>query len=220
MRVTRRRAAAGVALLALLAAAVALSPAAAVDRLRWALHSPWFPVVLVGLYAVRPLVAWPITLLSALVGYRYGVAVGVPVALVGAVATSLLPYAVGRRYGPSATGIAGRLADGSARFFGSVGGLRGVVAARLVPTPAEAISAAAGAGGVRLRAFVVGTAVGELPWTVAAVGVGASLGQFAVSPLGPDPALVAGSALLAALVLAGPLYRWSRGAEADAEAGV
>jgi uncharacterized membrane protein YdjX (TVP38/TMEM64 family) len=207
--VTRRRAAVGLGLLALFAVGAAVAPERVFARLRWAVDSPWFPLLLVGLYAVRPFLAWPILVLSALVGFRYGPTVGVPVALAGAVATSLIPYAAGRRAaaGVATGGALGQLVAGSERYFAAAGDLRGVVAARLVPTPAEAISAAAGMGGVSLGAFALGTAVGELPWVVAAVVAGSSARRLAAAGFRPDPGLVA--ALLAAglLLLAAPAYR-------------
>jgi len=195
-------------LAALVALALAVSPGDVLGRVRGLVASPWFPLVLVALYAVRPFLAWPITVLSALVGYRYGVLVGVPVALCGAVATSLLPYYAARAL-PEWPLLA-RLRGGSARYFERAGGVRGVAAARLVPTPAEAVSGAAGAGGVSAPAFVLGTLVGELPWTVAAVALGAGLDRFAVSAVHVDPVLVAGIVAVGVLALVGPAYAWWR----------
>lgn len=210
MRPTRRHVGVGLALAGLVALGLVLSPGDAVARLRAGLYSPWFPLALAGLYLLRPLLAWPITALSVLVGYRYGVAVGLPVALAGAVATSLVPYAVGRYYrdrpGPFAWAVAG-----SQRFFRATGGLRGVVAARLAPTPAEPVSVAAGAGRVSLPAFALGTALGELPWTAAAVLAGHSLSRLSLADApAVSPWLLAAALLAAALLLAGPAYRWLR----------
>jgi uncharacterized membrane protein YdjX (TVP38/TMEM64 family) len=203
----RRHVAAGATVGALLVLGVVLSPGAAIERLRSVLYSPWFPAVLVGLYLLRPLLAWPITALSVLVGYRYGLAVGVPLALAGAVATSLLPYAVAR-YAGSDDGLLGWAKSGSERFFAATGDLRGVIAARLAPTPAEVISVAAGIGRVSVPAFVVGAAVGELPWTIAAVFAGHSMRRLSISGVeSVDPVLVVGCGLAAVLLLSGPVYR-------------
>jgi len=198
-----KRYAAGVAVAALVVVAVVVRPERALGLLRAAVASPWFPVFLVGLYVVRPFLGWPISLLSALVGFRYGVVVGVPVALVGAVCTSLPAYVVGRR-APADGGLFGRFTGGSQRYFDATGDLRGLVAARLAPTPAEPVSAAAGAGGVALRAFVVGTLVGELPWVVATVVLGSGLNAFTMGAARVDPALLAGG-VLAAIALLTPV---------------
>lgn len=206
MRPTRRHVAAGLTVAGLLTLGFVLPPGDALGHLAGVLASPWFPLALVGLYLIRPFLAWPITALSVLVGYRYGLAVGFPVALVGAVATSLVPFAVGRYYrdrpGPFAWAV-----EGSRRFFRATGGLRGVVAVRLAPTPAEPVSVAAGAGRVPLPAFVLGTALGELPWTVAAVLAGYSLSRLAPGAPAVSPWMLAAGLLAAALLLAGPAYR-------------
>lgn len=60
----------------LAAAAVVVRPTRVLGALRHAAASPWFPAVLVALYAVRPFLAWPISALSLLVGFKYGLVVG------------------------------------------------------------------------------------------------------------------------------------------------
>ncbi|MFB6189365.1 MAG: TVP38/TMEM64 family protein [Halapricum sp.] len=206
MSLSRRRLLVGIAVLAFLALAAVLRPARVLPALRGAVASPWFPAVLVGLYLVRPLLGWPITVLSVLVGFRYGFWVGLPLALAGAVATSLLPYEAARRFDVEGPWLS-RLRGGSRRYFGVAGDFRGVVAARLVPTPAEAISGAAGAAGVPLRVFAAATAVGELPWTVAAVFIGSSLDAFVLGAADVDWRLALAIAVAGLALLAGPAYR-------------
>jgi uncharacterized membrane protein YdjX (TVP38/TMEM64 family) len=210
MRVARRHVAAGATVGALLALGLTVSPAAATDRLRSVALGPWFPLVLAGLYLLRPLLAWPITALSVLVGYRYGLAAGVPVALLGAVATSMLPYAAAR-YLDAGAGLVARARSGSERFFSATGDLRGVTAARLAPTPAEVVSIGAGMGQVSVSAFVLGTLVGELPWTIAAVIAGRSMRELSLSGVETaDPLLVVGGLLAGLVLLVGPVYRLVR----------
>lgn len=216
MRPSRRGVLAAAVAAALLAVGLLVSPGALVEWLGGLLFSPWFPLVLVGLYLVRPALAWPITALSVLVGYRYGLVLGLPVALVGVVATSLLPYAAARHLRTDA-GWIGRATRGSERFFSAAGDLRGVIAARLAPTPAEAISVASGVARVPVWAFVVGTLIGELPWTLAAVFAGHSMRRLSLADATPDPGLVVGGAVVAALVLAGPAYRYVRRRATTAE---
>jgi len=82
-----------------------------------------------------------------------------------------------------------------------------VVAARLAPIPADAVSCAAGLSAVPPRSFALGVLVGELPWTVAAVVVGNSLSTITARGLGGVglPLAVATTAA-AVLLLAGPAY--------------
>lgn len=205
MRV-RRRVLAGLLGLVVLALALTVRPSTVGPFLVSAVTGPWFPLVLLGLYAVRPFLGWPIVAISALVGFRYGVVVGVPLALAGAIATSLVPYAAGRLT-IETSGLLARFSAGSDRYFRRTGGFRGLVAARLAPLPAEPVSAAAGAGNVSPQAFVLATAVGELPWTLAAVSVGHSMTAFAFDRVGPDWWLVGLGVLGAVVLLAGPAYR-------------
>jgi uncharacterized membrane protein YdjX (TVP38/TMEM64 family) len=220
MPLSRRRVAVGLAVAALVGLGFAVSPARALDALHAVLYSRWFPVVLAGLYLVRPFLAWPIAALAVLVGYRYGVTVGVPLALAATVSTSLIPFVGARRFRPE-DGAFGRVTAGSRRFFEATGNLRGVVAARLAPAPTEAVSVAAGLAGVSLPAFVAGTAVGQLPWTVAAVAAGHSMEHLSTGGLDAVslPLVVAGAALAVALVAA-PVYRYVTGERVDVEPAV
>jgi uncharacterized membrane protein YdjX (TVP38/TMEM64 family) len=204
-----RRELAGLALLAVVAAGAVLTDhqrtlSAVVDLGDRPLL---FGAVLLGVYLLRPFVAWPTMAVSAGVGVALGPVVGLPVALVGAVVTSLPAFYLGERF-PTDEGLAGRLADGGRSYFGTAGVVRGVTAARLAPVPADAVSVAAGMAGVPLWAYAAGTFVGELPWTVAAVVVGGSARTVATA--GPDalgPPLLAATTLAAVVLLVGPLYR-------------
>lgn len=207
MRIARLHVGLGLAVAVLLALGVLLSPDVVVAHARSTLQSPWFPLVLVGLYLLRPVLAWPISALSVLVGFKYGLVLGFPIALAGTVATSLLPYGVARRYRTDA-GLFGRATAGSERFFEATGDTRGVIAARLAPTPAEVISVAAGAGRVSLPAFVLGTAIGETPWTIAALLAGHSMHRLSLSGTEAlDPLYLVAGGLAALALVAGPAYR-------------
>lgn len=185
------------------------TPTRLLEGVELVVSRPWFPIAIIGLYLVRPFLAWPITAISLVVGYRYGILVGIPIALAGAVGTSLIPYAAGRYFRPH-TGWFAWIADHSEQFFATTGGLRGIIAARLAPTPAEPVSAAAGLGHVSLGAFVLGTLIGELPWTVTAVVAGHTMHRVSVGAATPDPWLIAGGTLAAVVLLAGPTYRYIR----------
>ncbi len=214
MRLARRHVATGTLLGLVLILGVVISPTAVREQLQSMLWEPWFPLALVGLYVVRPVLAWPISALSILVGFRYGLAVGFPIAMAGVVFTSLLPYGVSRVYQPD-SGLLGSAATGSRQFFGTTGDLRGVIAARLAPTPAEVISIAAGVGRVSLPAFVLGTVLGEIPWTAAAVFAGFSMRSLTLST-GFDIRLAVAGALAGGLLIAGPVYRHIRGSDSRA----
>ncbi len=95
----RTRALAGAAVASgTVAAGVLVSPSTIVGTVDAVAADPFlFGLLVAGLYLVRPFLAWPTTPLAVVVGYGFGVAVGVPVALVGVVVT-VLPVFVAARW--------------------------------------------------------------------------------------------------------------------------
>ena len=164
-----------------------------------------FGLAVIALYAVRPVVAWPLSLCSAVVGYGYGL-VGLPLALACVCLSCLPAYALGRT-ADGGSGLLDWIGSAGERFFEHTGGVRGVVAARLAPLPAEPVSFGAGVSGIGLRAYLVGTLLGETPWTVAAVLAGGSVSRLATEGLaGVGIEFVVAAVAVAGLLLAGPAY--------------
>ena len=205
-----------VALAVLIGVGLLLSPDVLLTRAGAVLRSPWFPLVLLGLYLIRPFLAWPITGIAVLVGYRYGLVAGVPIALAGAVVSTLIPYAA-VRYFEFDSGLLGRAAEDSEEFFSETGDLRGLIAARVAPFPAEATSLAAGAAHVSPPTFVIGTLIGETPWAVAAVMIGHSMHRLSLSNVSFDPWLLAATAAATLVLVGGPLYRFGKRFVGDEE---
>lgn len=174
-----------------------------------------FGVLVAGLYLLRPALALPTTPLAVVVGHGYGVPLGIPIALAGATATAVPVFLTARRVLGGARGApASRLerflerARGAVgRYYDTAGPIRGVVASRFAPIPSDVATCAAAVSGVSLGQLLVGTAVGELPWTVAGVAVGASTATVTAGGDEPGLSLAFGCALAAALLVGGPLYR-------------
>lgn len=231
----RTRALAGtVAVVGMIAAGFFLSPSTLLDTVDSLAADPFlFGLVVAGLYLVRPLLAWPTTPLAAVVGYGFGVAAGVPIALAGVVVT-VLPVFFAVRWlvgdddadparatetdhatsaetaenGADGSGLLERAGDTVTRYYDATGPLRGVTASRLAPIPSDVATCAAAVSDVEPRHLVLGTAIGELPWTIAAVVVGASAATITSSGFGEfGIALSAACAVAAGLLLAGPAYR-------------
>jgi uncharacterized membrane protein YdjX (TVP38/TMEM64 family) len=198
------------ALLLFVALAFLVRPQAVLDVVRGLLDSRYFPLVLLGLYVVRPFLAWPITALAVLVGFKYGLVIGVPVAVLGGVVSTLIPYSAVRYFDFDA-GVLGWAAEESDQFFEATGDLRGLLAARIAPVPAEATSLAAGAADVRPHVYVVGTVVGELPWAVAAVLIGHSMHQLTLADASYDPWLLVATTIAGLVLLVGPAIKLVRG---------
>ncbi len=162
--------------------------------------------ILVGLYLVRPLLAWPISALSILLGYLFGPA-AIPIALIGAVATTLPAYLLARHIGHD-VGLLARVGDAGASIRRTSGDLRGIIAVRLAPLPTDPVSYAAGLAGVPLRPYALGTAIGEAPWVLTAVLVGASMGQLTTTGVSASPLFFVTALTLAALLaVSRPAYR-------------
>ena len=163
-------------------------------------------VVLVGLYLSRPLLAWPISALSILLGYLLGPE-AIPIALAGAVVTTLPAYLLARRLGHD-VGLLARVGDAGTAVRQTTGDLRGTIAVRLAPLPTDPVSYAAGLAGVPLRPYVLGTAIGEAPWVGAAVLLGASMGQLTTTGVSVSPLVLATFVALAVLLaVSRPAYR-------------
>ncbi|WP_339103372.1 VTT domain-containing protein [Haloterrigena salinisoli] len=239
----RPRALAGaIAIGAILAAGALVSPSALLATVESVSADPvLFGLVVIALYLGRPLLALPTTPLAAVVGYGYGVAVGVPVALLGVVVTVVPVFVVARWIAAGPTdGDAGQSPSASVstagpfgsileragavvgRYYATAGPVRGVVASRLAPIPSDVATCAAAVSDVRLRHLAIGTAIGELPWTIAAVVVGASAATVRTGGLGELGVTLALACFAAAIaLLAAPAYRFVRGRrrERDRTAG-
>ena len=202
---------AGTVLAAMVAFAWFSSPDAVLEPLTWLADEPVrFGAVLLGLAAVRPFLAWPTTLLAVAVGFGYGW-IGVPVGVALLVLTALPPYGLaraGRMRLRADIRTADRICSAGERLADATGSVRAVTATRLLPLPSDAVSVGAGASGIRLRPFLVGTGVGELPWVIVGVAVGVSLDRLAAGELSAvDPTAFVAMAGLGVLLLAGPVYR-------------
>jgi uncharacterized membrane protein YdjX (TVP38/TMEM64 family) len=189
------------------AAALLFSPGTVIAELEALATRPLlFGLALVAVYLVRPFLLWPVSSVALVLGFLYGTAVALPLALAGAALTALPPYLVGR-YAKTDIGLFGALGSSGEQFVETVGEFRGVVAARFSPVPGDPISYGSGLSGVSLKPFLAGTVIGEVPWALVTVLTGASMRTLSVSEFSLGPELVVALAGLAILILAGPLYR-------------
>lgn len=205
---TRRQALAGLAVAGLAVLGVGVfSPSRVLSSVANLADRPLvFLVVVVTCYTLRPLVLWPISALSLLVGFVLGPVVGVPVGLAGAVYTSLPPYLLAR-YLPGEGGPLARVRRFGQELTATTGDLRGLVGARMLPLPADPVSYGAGLSGISVPTFVAGTALGECLWVLAAVVAGSSMRAFTLAESGTTLPLLLAATALGVLLLGGPAYR-------------
>lgn len=168
----------------LVTAAVAVAvladlPAADEVRRRVAAAGPAAPLAFVGLYALVTLAPVPKNVLSAAAGALFGLVAGVALVWVAAMAGALLAFGLARALGRHAVE---RVTHARVREVDALLARRGLVAVlgvRLVPVlPFTALNYTAGLTGVRTHDYVVGTALGIVPGTVAYV----ALGTYATAP--------------------------------------
>ena len=191
-----------------LTAALLFSADAVITELEGLASRPLlFALALVSVYLVRPFLLWPVSSIALVLGFLYGPAVALPLALAGAALTAIPPYLLGR-YAQSDIGLFGHIGSSGEQFVETVGEFRGVVAARFSPIPGDPISYGAGLSGVSLRPFLSGTVVGEVPWALVTVFTGASMRTLSVSEFAVSTELVVALGGLAIILLTGPLYNY------------
>ncbi len=181
------------------------TPDIAAFRSRVDAAGPWGPILFFGLYAALALIPVPKALLTAAGGALFGLWAGAGLSLAGALVGAILSFGAGRLLGREAVDrlIRGRLARVDALLADH--GLSAVLIVRLVPlVPFIAINYASGLSGVRFRHYVLGSALGMVPGSLAY----AALGAYGTNPWG---LAAAGSALII-LVVGGSW--WARGLDA------
>lgn len=141
------------------------------------------PVVFVSIYA-----AWTVLLLPGFVptfvgGALFGVLEGSALSVVGAVAGATLAFLTARRLGHvPVKELAGARADRLDEWLRRHG-LIALLYARLVPIiPFNVLNYAAGLAGISTRRYVIATAVGILPGTVAYTVLGSSAAHPGSAP--------------------------------------
>ena len=154
----------------------------------------WGPLAFLLGYAALALLPTPKGLMTALGAVLFGFVVGAVLAWGAAMLAALVAFGVSRLLGRDAVDrlVGGRLDRVDALFREH--GLVAVVAVRLVPVvPYTAINYAAGLVPLGLGAYLLGTAIGMVPGTIAY----AALGAFGTSP----ERLFVGLAVLVALTV-------------------
>jgi len=159
-------------------------------------------------YLIRPFVLWPISLASVFLGYLVGFPGAVPFALAGTLVTCFPPFLLANHF-QEINGYVSQISATGESVVTALGELRGMVAARLSPAPADSVSLGAGLAGVSSWNFAVGTLVGELPWAVFYVTIGHSLRNFSSDSIRTvDMEFLLVVSAIAALLLARPVYRF------------
>lgn len=146
-------------------------------------QSYWGPLAVLVAFLVGGLVAFPVTILIAATAASFGPWLGFSYALAGAMASAALTYAIGALIGRDALrSILGRrLTDIRNKITRQ--GVLAVAAIRLVPVaPFTLVNLVAGASGIGLMHYLVGTALGLLPGLVLMSLLGSQIMRIIASP--------------------------------------
>jgi len=168
-------------------------------------RTSWFALpATVLVFVVAELLIFPVLVLIFACGIVFGPWLGAVHALTGAIASALIPFAIGRWLGRDTVL---RRGGGIARRIDAVLDRRGVIAVflvRKVPAPFTLVNVVCGASSVTWRDFVVGTALGMGTGVILITVLGGQLFEIARSPDPRQIALAVGllfAPLLVALVV-------------------
>lgn len=156
----------------------------------------WGPVWFLTIYVGLSLIPCPKAVLTAAGGALFGLLPGAALSLLAALVGATISFGVGRLLGRE---LIDRLTQGRSGKVDDLlreHGVTAVMVVRLVPlVPYIVINYAAGVTGIRLRHYVLGSAVGMIPGSLAY----AALGAYGTEPWG----LFVGASVLLLLILGG-----------------
>lgn len=136
-------------------------------------------VIYIVLYAVRPLILFPATFLSVASGFVFGPVLGVLYTIIASNISSTIAYYVGRFFGDGLFKDDGSddLIQRYARRMRE-NSFETVMTMRFIFLPYDAVSYLAGFLKIRYWPFILATALGSIPGTMAFIGFGASVETF------------------------------------------
>lgn len=167
-------------------------------------HHPLAPLWVIGIYVVGGLVIFPVTVLTAATALAFEPGPAIFYAVVGALASASVTYAIGRKLSP---GVVRRLAGTRLLQLRERLRRRGVLTVatlRLVPVaPYSVVNAVAGAIHIRFRDFLLGSLIGRLPGVV---GIAFFTDQLRDVIRDPDPKKVSLLGLVVVSIALGALW--------------
>jgi uncharacterized membrane protein YdjX (TVP38/TMEM64 family) len=158
----------------------------------WLADMPAAPAMVLVIFVVAGLIAFPVTLLIAATAAAFGPWLGFAYAGVGAVTSAVVAYGAGRLIGRSALeNLLGprlnRIRRGIARR-----GVVAIAAVRMVPiAPFTVVNLAAGASRIPLSDYIIGTILGMTPGLVLMSALGSQILNVITRPTAEGIALFA-----------------------------
>ena len=152
----------------------------------------WALVAFVVVYAIRPVVLFPATLMTIAGGLLFGATWGIVATVLGANSSAMVAYWIGRSFGPER--VADPSSDGLlARWSDKMrsNSFETVMLMRLAFLPYDFVNYSAGLLRIRAMPFLLATAIGSIPGTVSFTLAGASIESLEEGPSGVDPRVFA-----------------------------
>ena len=157
-----------------------LTPLGAVQALiAFIAGSVYGPLIYIAIYTVRPLTLFSATLLTLAGGFVFGPLWGMLYVVIGANLSALVAYGVGRFFGQGffadgeSSGLLARYAERLRR-----NSFESTFLMRLIFLPYDLVNYLAGFLRINWQSFILATALGSLPGTLAFVLAGASIERF------------------------------------------
>ena len=141
----------------------------------------WGVMIFIVLYAIRPLILFPATLLTLAGGFVFGPILGVIYTVVASNISSAIAFYVGRYFGEGLLQEQDDEGDGWIQRYTRrmrENSFETVMTMRFIFLPYDMVSYLAGFLRIRFWPFILATALGSIPGTIAFVGFGASVESF------------------------------------------
>jgi uncharacterized membrane protein YdjX (TVP38/TMEM64 family) len=150
-------------------------PEAVLAALNWASTNPLAPLLYIVIYALRPLTLFSATLLTIAGGFLFGPWWGIFYTIIAANASASVAYAIGRLFGRGflSDETSGSLLQRYAQRMRN-NSFETVLIMRFIYLPYDLVSYLAGLLHIRFWPFILATALGSIPGTIAFVLLGAS----------------------------------------------
>ncbi|MBK7450990.1 MAG: TVP38/TMEM64 family protein [Anaerolineales bacterium] len=162
------------------AASNGLSPLQVVQQLLdFMKNGVWGVLIYIVLYAVRPLILFPSTILTLAGGFVFGPVPGVLYTIVASNISSTIAFYVGRFFGEGLLKDDG--SDGLVQKYARrlrENSFETVMVMRFIFLPYDFVSYLSGFLKIKFIPFILATALGSIPGTIAFVGFGASIESF------------------------------------------
>jgi len=157
-----------------------LSPLEVIQRLlAFMQNGVWGVLIYIVLYAVRPLILFPSTVLTLAGGFVFGPFLGVLYTIVASNISSAVAFFVGKFFGEGMLKDDG--SDGVVQRYARrmrEDSFETVMIMRFIFLPYDLVSYLAGFLKIKFLPFILATALGSIPGTIAFVGFGASVESF------------------------------------------